>query len=169
MDLPRHGNTGRSYILIALATCAIAVMATGCGSDSHHASSNRSDKPTVLMEASLGFGAFHRFIWLPARAGRLSDPVSPAVRQAAAAARFTTNELRVAARHVRDSKRLAVLFAPLELTSDKVSALPKHPSVAQVEVINEILKRVAATAKDNGVRIVDASAAEVAAAGGPRA
>jgi hypothetical protein len=47
--------------------------------------------------------------------------------------------------------------------------LSRRPSVAQVEKVNKILGRIAATAKDNGGRIPDASAAEIAAAGGPRA
>jgi hypothetical protein len=59
------------------------------------------------------------------------------------------------------------------LTADKISALrgalSRHPSVAQVEEINKLLRRIAATAKDNGARIADASPAEIAAAGGPRA
>jgi hypothetical protein len=59
------------------------------------------------------------------------------------------------------------------LTADKISALrsmlSRRPSVAQVEKVNKILGRIAATAKDNGGRIPDASAAEIAAAGGPRA
>jgi hypothetical protein len=126
-----------------------------------------------MRQASLGFGAFHRFIWAPARAGRLSHPRSPAVSRATAAARFASNQLRGAARHVKGSKRLRVLFAPLELTADKMSALrgalSRHLSVAKVEEINKILRRLAATAKENGVRIGDASAAEIAAAGGPRA
>ena len=163
----------RPYILIALAVCAVAVGAAGCGSGTHRTASKHPAKHRVLTEASLGFGAFRRFIWLPARAGRFSDPVSPAVSQGAAAARFISNELRVAARHVQGSKRLQVLFAPLELTADKISALgsslSQHPSLAQVEAINEILRRIAAAAKDNGALIVDASAAKVAAAGGPRA
>jgi hypothetical protein len=95
------------------------------------------------------------------------------VSQAGEAARFTSNQLRVTAHQVQGNKQLRVLFAPLELTADKISALrgtlPRHPSVAQVEAINKILLRIAATARENGARIADASAAEIAAAGGPRA
>ena len=163
----------RHYTLIVAAACAIAVGAAGCGGGTHHDASNHRAKHTVLTQASLGFGAFHRFIWAPAREGRFSRPSSPAVIRAAAAARFASNQLRVAARHVQGSTQLRVLFAPLELTADKISALrgalSRHPSVAQVEKINKILRRIAATAKDNGGRIPDASAAEIAAAGGPRA
>lgn len=162
----------RPYILIAATTCAIAVGAGGCGGGTHHDASDHRAKQTVMRQASLGFGAFHRYIWVPARAGRLSHPRSPAVIRATAAARFAANQLRGAARHVKGSKQLRVLFAPLELTADKISALhralSRHPSVGQVEEINKILRRLATTAKDNGARIRDASAAEIAAAGGPR-
>lgn len=163
----------RRYIVIAATACAIVVGAAGCGSGTHHDASTHRAKHTVLTQASLGFGAFHRFIWAPAHAGRFSDPGSLAVSQATEAARFTSNELRVTAHQVRGSKQLQVLFAPLELTADKISALrgtlSRHPSVAQVEAINKILLRIAAAAKENGARIGDASAAEIAAAGGPHA
>jgi hypothetical protein len=168
-EMPRS----RRYKCIAVVACALALAAAGCASGTHGSDSNHRPKHNVLTEASLGFGAFHRFIWLPARAGRFSEPLSPAVSQGALAARFTSKELRVAARRVRGSKQLQVLFAPLELTADKISALASslthHSSLAQVEAINEILRRIAATAKDNGARIVDASASQIAAAGGPRA
>lgn len=158
---------------MAAIACAIAVAAAGCGGGTpHHASDHRA-KDTVLTQANLGFGAFHRFIWVPARTGKFSDPSSPAVSRAAAAARFTSKQLRVAARHVQGNKQLRVLFAPLELTADKVSALvgtlSRHSSVAQVEAINEILRHISVSAKENGAHIADASAAQIAAAGGPRA
>jgi hypothetical protein len=163
----------RRHIVITAAACAIAVGAGGCGSATHHDASSHHPRHTVLTQASLGFGAFHRFIWAPARAGRFSDPRSHAVSQAAEAARFSSKELRVAAHRVQGNKQLRVLFAPLELTADKLSALggtlSRHPSVAQVEAINKILVRIAAAVKENGARIADASAEEIAAAGGPSA
>ncbi len=163
----------RRHIVIAATACAIAGGAAGCGSGTHHDASSHQAKHTVLTQASLGFGAFHRFIWAPARAGRFSDPRAHAVSQATEAARFTSRKLQITAHQVRGSKQLRVLFAPLELTADKISALrgtlSRHPSVAQVEAINKILLRIAAAAKENGARIADASAAEIAAAGGPSA
>lgn len=163
----------RRYKCIAVAACALALVAAGCGSGTHRTDSNHRAKHTVLTEASLGFGAFHRFIWLPARAGRFADPASPAIGKGSAAAHFASGELRVAARRVRGSKRLAVLFGPFELTADKISALgsvlSERSSLAQIQAINEILRRIAATASDNGARIINGSASAIAAAGGPRA
>lgn len=163
----------RPYTLMIATACAIGVGTAGCGSGTHHNASDDRAKQTVLAKTSLGFGAFHRFIWTPARDGRLSHPGSPVVSRATAAARFVSHQLRVAAHHAQGSAQLRVLFAPLELTADKISALrgalSRHPSVAQIEKINDILRRISASAKDNGVRIADASAAEIAAAGGPRA
>lgn len=163
----------RRYIAIAATAFTIAVGAAGCGSGTHHDASSHQAKHTVLTQASLGFGAFHRFIWTPARAGRLADPGSQAVSQATKAARFTSNKLRITAHQVQGSKQLQVLFAPLQLTADKIGALrgtlSRHSSVAQIEMINQILLRIAAAAKNNGAHISDASAAEIAAAGGPRA
>jgi hypothetical protein len=58
-------------------------------------------------------------------------------------------------------------------SADKIKALAaalfRHASLSQIEEINGILNRIAAMAKADGHRIVDASAARIAAAGGPRA
>lgn len=163
----------RPYILVAAIVCALALGASGCGGASHHAASKRPAQHTVLMPASLAFGAFHHFILLPSRAGQLALPVGPAIDRGVAAARFAASELTSAAREVQHNGQLEALFAPLQLTADKLkalsAALPVHPSPAQVDEINAILGRIAAIAKDNGRRIFDASAAKVAAAGGPRA
>ena len=68
---------------------------------------------------------------------------------------------------------MRVLFGPFEVTADKVralgDALSRHPSLAQIETVDAILSRIAATAKANGQRIIEASADRIAAAGGPRA
>lgn len=166
--MPRRG-----YIVIAATVCAIALGIAACGSGTHHNASDPSTKETVVTEASLGYGAFHRYILVPARAGHFSDPGSPVVANAGAAAHFASQHLRVAARHARGSNQLRVLFAPLELTADKISALrgtlSKQHAVAQIEAVNEILRRIAAAARTNGARIVEAPAAQIAAAGGPGA
>ena len=160
-------------MFVALAACSLALAAFGCGSQKHHTAAKHKPKHTVLVHASLAYGAFHRFVLVPARAGHLADPVAQAVSQSAEAARFTAKELKVAARHVRHSKQLNALFAPLEVTADKIKALAaalfRHASLSQIEEINGILNRIAAMAKADGHRIVDASAARIAAAGGPRA
>lgn len=163
----------RLYILVAALVCAVALGAAGCGGAAHHTASKPPAKHTVLVSASLAIGAFHRFILLPARAGHLALPVGPAIDRGVVAARFVANELTTAAHQVENNARLGVLFAPLEVTAGKVkalgAALPAHPSGAQVEAINAVLGRIAAIAKDNGGRIFDASAAKIAAAGGPQA
>ena len=163
----------RAHIIIAATVCAVALVAAGCGSDTHHNASDPSAKQALLREASLGFGAFHRFIWVPARAGRLSRRGSPVVIKARVTARFASESLRAAARHARGIKRLRVLFAPLQVTADKISAvrsaLSKPHAAAEVEAINQILHRIANAARKNGARIVEAPAAQIGAAGGPRA
>jgi hypothetical protein len=164
----------RPYILLAAIVCALALGAAGCGGAAHRAAPREHPaKDAALAPASLAFGAFHRFILLPSRAVELALPVGPKIDQGVAAARFAASELTIAARQVEHSGQLMVLFGPLEITAGKVkalgAALPVHPSVAQVEAINVILGRIAAIAKDNGEQILDASAAKIAAAGGPRA
>jgi hypothetical protein len=161
----------RRPTLVAALVCALALLAASCGGAGHTAHKHRH-KRQVLVHASLGFGAFRRFISVPAHAGQLSDPLSVASKNASAAAGFAYRELRIAAQHVERSKRLRVLFAPLELTADKIKALApvlsQSNSLAQVEAISGILGRIATIAKDDGARIKYASLATIAAAGGPR-
>jgi hypothetical protein len=151
---------------------ALALGAAGCGGSTKHASKKQPPKHTVLVHASLAYGAFHRFIWVPARAGDFSQPLSQAIGQGAAAARFASDQLKIAAHHVQHSKQLRVLFAPLQVTADKIKALgallSEPASLAQIEAINSILGRIAAIAKANDSRIVEASPTRVAEAGGPR-
>lgn len=159
--------------MLVLVVFALAIGAAGCGGGADHTASKHRAKPTVLTHASLAFGAFHRFIWLPAHAGKFSDPVNQAVAPGRAAARFAASEFKVEAHQVQHSKRLQVLFAPLEVTADKIealgAALSNHPSLARIDAIKSIMRRIATIAKANGGRIVGASATEIAAAGGPSA
>lgn len=161
----------RPPLLIALVG-AIALFAVGCGGGTHTNTHQHRHKREVLVHASLGFGAFRRFIASPVRAGQLSDPLSLPSKNATSAAAFADKELRLAAHDVQYSKRLRVLFAPLELTADKIKALApalsRPNSLAQVETISGILSRLATVAEANGARIKYASLAGIAAAGGPR-
>ncbi len=164
--------TRRPNPLVAL-VCAVAIVAAGCGGGAHAGAHKHRHKREVLIHASLGFGAFRWFISVPAHAGQLSNPLSPASKNASAAAEFAYRELRLAGHHVEHSKRLRILFAPLEVAADKIKALApvlsQPHSLAQVEAITNILARLATIARDNGARIEYASSAGVAAAGGPRA
>lgn len=157
---------------LAALVCAAALLAAGCGGGAHSDAHKHPHKREVLVHASLGFGAFRRFISVPADAGQLSDPLSSASKNAHAVAGFAYRELRLAAQHVQHSKRLRVLFAPLELTADKIKALAPTLSqpraLAQIRSIAGILTRLATIAEDNGARIKYASLARIAAAGGPR-
>lgn len=165
----------RSYLITAVIVSALALAATGCGG-AHRVAPRASKHPAkhiLLRHVGLAIGAFHEFIWIPARANQLAEPVSPAVSQGAAAALFAARELKIAARHAQHQKRLQSLLAPFELTADKLTslgaALSQRPSVAQIESLNGILTRLAAMAVGDGYRIVPATRAQIAAAGGPHA
>lgn len=165
----------RSYLITAVMVSALALAAAGCGSGNRAApkSSKHPAKHTLLPQVSLAIGAFHEFIWIPARANQLSDPLSPAASQGAAAALFAARELKIAARQAQRQKRLQTLSAPFELTADKLTslgtALPQHASLVQIDSLNGILNRIAAMAIGDGFRIVSATRDQVAAAGGPHA
>ena len=85
------------YVLIAVTLCAVALAVTGCGGETHHIASKHRPKHMVLVHASLALGAFRRFVLRPARADELSSHGSRAVDRGAAAARFASCELTIAA------------------------------------------------------------------------
>lgn len=164
----------RARALAAAVLCAAALSLAGCGGSSHDASgSKHSAKPQVLQPASLAYGAFRRFISIPAHAGDFADPSSSAVSTGSTAAAFAYKQLNQAAHQLLHNHRLQTLFAPLTLTADKIksleSTLSQPSTITQINAINDILGRIATMAKQVNHPIVVASAEQIAAAGGPHA
>lgn len=170
----------RSAILIMMLGCVASVSVAGCGS-SKSSSSSSSAAPTTtthlaktkfVFHAALAFGAFHHYIYAPARAGDLTHPLSHklAVAKAGLAALFTYHELKLAAQDVRSSKVLSTLFAPLTIAAAKVRGLDDaikggHASASSVNGINSSLASIKSTAASNGQGFSDQvpSASQLAA------
>ena len=94
--------------LVAVVT-VLALAVTACGSSSSSSSSSASAsasttattklaKTKFVLHAGLAFGAFHRWIYKPAKAGDLSHPLEHKLTtvKAALAAAFVYHELKLA-------------------------------------------------------------------------
>ncbi len=159
-------------LLLLLVTCVIVVGIAACGGTSKPPRPKHFKTPKFLLHASLAFGAYHTFILTPARAGQFSASAS-ALKNAADAATFVSNELKLAARYAQRNAVEQALFPALTVMADKISALRAKilgptSSLADIEGINTGLGRINASATAGGHHIADATTAQIAAAGGPR-
>jgi hypothetical protein len=85
----------------------------------------RFAKTKFLLHAGLAFGAFHRYIYKPFKAGAFSHPLQHklAVLKAAAAALFVVHEVRKASEDAQSSALLRKLFSPLTALGASVAGL----------------------------------------------
>jgi hypothetical protein len=161
-------------MLLTAVACAAALGIAACGGAAKSTSRHKPFKtPNFLLHASLAFGAFHRFTLSPARSGAFSTS-SSAVTEAADAAVFASNQLKLAAKYAQRNPVERSLFPALVVLADKMMALSgviRGPtsSLAQINAANEGLARINAAATAGGHHIADATAAQIAAAGGPHA
>ncbi len=181
-DAARKVNRLRRTAVLLVIGCLAAVAVAGCGSSKSSSSSATSPASTTttthlaktkfVFHAALAFGAFHHYIYLPARAGDLTHPLSHklTVVKAALAALFTYHELKLAAQDVKSSKLLSKLFAPITIVAAKIRALDNeikggHTSSSSVEGINSSLGSIKSTAASNGQGFSDQvpSASQLAA------
>jgi hypothetical protein len=169
----------RTAVLALLLACLAAGVA-GCGSSKSSSSSSAAGttatthlaKTKFVFHAALAFGAFHHFIYAPARAGELTHPLSHkrTVAKAGLAAVFSYHELKLAAQDVKSSPVLSKLFAPITIVATKIKNLGSsikggHASSSNVEGINSSLASIKSTAASNGQGFSDQvpSAAQLAA------
>jgi hypothetical protein len=130
---------GRWIALIAvLSTLLLAV--AGCGSASSSSSSAAGASSTVtngqiehakakfVLHAGLAFGAFHRWISQPAKAGDFAHPLSHklALLDAALAGTFVYHELKLALQDAQADPTLSKLVSPITALQNKVSGLSSN-------------------------------------------
>ena len=133
----------RRGVLVAIVTMALIVVA-GCGSSSSSSTSTSTTtssagvssststtsttklaKTKFVLHAGLAFGAFHRWIYKPAKAGELSHPLShkaTAVKAALAAA-FVYHELGLALKDAQADPALSKLVSPITALQNKLHGL----------------------------------------------
>jgi hypothetical protein len=127
----------RHRLTLIAVMSVLAVSLVGCGSSGSSSSAAAGGtapaagsststthfaKTKFVLHAALAFGAFHRWIYKPARAGELSHPFRhPLVAtKAALAAAFTYHELKLALADAQASPALSKLVAPITALQDKI-------------------------------------------------
>jgi hypothetical protein len=168
----------RLTIVAILALTLAAAVVAGCGSSSSKSGSSSSGngsstssapapkvhfaKTKFLLHAGLAFGAFHRYIYKPYKAGKFSPPLQHKLQivKAGAAALFAYHETKQALAAARGSKLLSKLLSPLLALQDKLSALGArlksgHLDTAGIAQTNAAVGSVAAQAKADGAPVSD--------------
>ncbi|MDQ6749709.1 MAG: hypothetical protein M3Z33_02980, partial [Actinomycetota bacterium] len=91
----------------------------GAGKKTHFA------KTKFVIHAGLAFGAFHRYIYKPFKAGVFGRPAShkAALAKAALAAVFAYHETKVALKDAQSSRLLSKLVSPLTALQGKLRSM----------------------------------------------
>jgi len=124
---------------VCLVLCVFALAVAGCGSSSSSPTSSAAAagstaattttthlaKTKFVLHAGLAFGAFHRWIYKPAKAGELSHPLEHKLTtvKAALAAAFVYHELKLALADAQASPTLSKLVAPITDLQNKLHGL----------------------------------------------
>ena len=158
-------------ILMILAALALA----GCGSSSS-SSSNGSGAATsgtsstgqvhlaktkFVLHAGLAFGAFHRYIYKPYKAGKLGGGLFKnklTKVKAALAAAFAYHEVGLALTDARSSKVLSKVLAPLLALQDKLKSMKSglgHGDTSQVSAANAAADQAGGASSGAGQPISD--------------
>jgi hypothetical protein len=156
--------------LVLVVLCLTGAALSGCGSSSASTSGSGGGaqstvhfaKTKFLLHAGLAFGAFHRYIYKPFRAGVFSHPFlhKLSLIKAGLAALFIRHELRIAATDVRASPALRRLFSPLTAVANKIGSLRHDITSGSVgsgalNGVQSQLSSVGSTAAGHGQAIHD--------------
>jgi hypothetical protein len=129
-----------------------ALVVAGCGSHSNSspaAGTTHFAKTKFVLHAGLAFGAFHRWIYKPFRAGVLSHPFlhKLAFVKALAAGAFVLHEVRLARADAAQSRLLSHVLLPLTAVGSAAALIHAGLRHQQVnpQAINSAESSVAAT------------------------
>jgi len=160
----------------AVAGIAIALAAAGCGSGATVATTTNAQgqksvtcsghvrfaKTKFVLHAGLAFGAFHRYILKPYRAGsfRKNAPGrTKALAKAGAAALFAYHELKVARTDaVCDGPRLRALAGSISNALSAINGLrglKAGTGLGAIGLAGQALDRLGGDAASNGISIKD--------------
>jgi|HubBroStandDraft_6_1064221.scaffolds.fasta_scaffold02236_2 hypothetical protein len=131
----------RSPVCLVAVLSVLAFAVVGCGSSNSSSSSAAAPgaasgtasttatthlaKTKFVLHAGLAFGAFHHWIYKPAKAGDLSHPLEHKFTtvKAALAAAFVYHELKLALADAQASPTLSKLVAPITDLQNKLHGL----------------------------------------------
>lgn len=162
-------------VIVLISACLAGFALAGCGSSSAStsagggavaastSSTTHFAKTKFLLHAGLAFGAFHRYVYKPFRAGVFSHPFlhKLSLIKAGLAALFIVHELKIAAVDVHSSKLLSRLFSPLTAVAARLSALRSSitggsVNAADIGGVQSQLSAIGKTASSKGQAIQDA-------------
>ena len=166
-------------LVAVLGVLALAVTA-GCGSSSSSSSSSAAAsasstatsasttsttklaKTKFVLHAGLAFGAFHRWIYKPAKAGDLSHPLEHKLTtlKAALAAAFVYHELKLALADAQADPTLSKLVAPITALQNKLHGLAGSvksggASAADVDGLDSTISSIKGLASSAGQPITE--------------
>jgi hypothetical protein len=126
----------RRIVIPLLLVSALSVSLAACGGHSHPAPTSKVHfaKTKFVLHAGLAFGAFHRWIYKPFKAGVLSHPLSHklAFLKALAAGAFVIHEVRLARADAAHSRLLSHVLLPLAAVGTAVGVI--HAGLAHHHV-----------------------------------
>jgi hypothetical protein len=147
------GATGPS----ASATASTSAVPTSCPSEA-----TGFAKTKFVSHAALGFGAFHRYIYKPYRAGKFRSGAHGRISafvKAGLAALFIKREVRLAGDAAQNSPALCkLILSPLRTVSETVQAAVsklKQGDVSGIGAIESAISQVESRASSQGAGITE--------------
>jgi hypothetical protein len=152
---------------------ALSFAVTGCGSSSSSSSSSapasasttsttKLAKTKFVLHAGLAFGAFHRWIYKPAKAGDLTHPLQHKLTtlKAALAATFVYHELKLTLADAQANPTLSKLVAPITALQTKLhdlggSVKSGGASAADVDGLDSTISSIKGLASSAGQPITE--------------
>jgi hypothetical protein len=119
-------------------------------------------KTRFLLHAGEGFGAFHRYLYKPFKAGLFAKGSKGRIKnflKAGAAALFIKRQIRLASENVKANPTLCKLIAaPLAKVGDTISGVVtklKGGDVSGIEQVNTSISSIESTSGGNGVAVAE--------------
>jgi hypothetical protein len=179
--MSRFNRSGLVPVLVVVAFAAAGCGSSSSGSSSSSAAASGSSTASVghlptakfVLHAGLAFGAFHRYIYKPFKAGSLTPGSflkhKLTLVKAGLAGLFAYHELKLATADAKASPILSKLLTPVTALAAKLSTLGSslksgHLDPSSVESANTDISSLVGQAKQSGVSVPDQipSAAQVA-------
>ncbi|MGI8573126.1 MAG: hypothetical protein ACR2L9_10955 [Solirubrobacteraceae bacterium] len=168
--------TVKGFFRLAVVLVVFALAVAGCGSSSGSSSAGGAGaspataptqtvhfaKTKFVLHVGLAFGAFHRYIYKPLRAGVFAKPLShkAALVKAALASAFIIHELKIAYTDAQSSPTLRKLLSPLTDLKAKATAMVAglkagHYDPTQVSAAQGDVASIASQAAGAGAQVRD--------------
>ena len=176
-----NGERMRQRVTLIAVLAMMSLAVAGCGSSSSSSSPSGGQpasgatssttsttgaishpKTKFVLHAGLAFGAFHRWIYKPAKAGELAHPFQHPLTaaKAALAAAFVYHELKLALADGQSDPTLSKLVAPITALQNKLHGLSgsvKSGGVSDTDVsgLDSTISSIKGQASGSGAPITE--------------